>query len=714
MQRKQIILWILLSVLVALPLAIALKPASAQTQPPQIGQGRTIRMARATWDTGWFQAEIFKQLFEGLGYQVEGPRTYDNDTFYQAVAQGDVDLWVNGWFPQHDIYLTDETIATAIDIVGVEVQGGALQGYMVDKASAEALSINSLADFKRPEVIAAFDPDGDGRANLIGCNTGWGCATVIDHHLVAYELTETVEHIQGDYGPLMLNTLSQFQRGAPIFYFNWTPNWTNGALVPGQDVVWIEVPFASLPPEQRTFEDNITVSGLDGCVKEPCALGFPPNDIRTVASKAFLNTHPDIQTLLEQVAIPLNDISDQNALLLAGEDDQSDIIRHAQEWIKTHQDEVDEWLANAVDAYTEAGGTIIDLSTASETEQAATASQPVLRVATKPFEPFVIYDIQTRQYTGFSIELWEAIANELNIEYELYGVNSLAKLLDDVERGMADVGTAGIGITSTREQHLDFSHAFFEAGLQVMIADDSGGIIDGTLLRVLSVLFTVDLLYILGFLVFMLLVSAHIMWLLERHYNPEFPRGYVEGVWEAFWWAAVTATTVGYGDKTPKGTLGRIFGLFWMFAGLFILAYFTAGVTSTVTLQQLQGVINGPEDLVNKSVGTVDKSAAAEYLIRQGIQPIEFANQAATYQALENGDIQAVVYDAPVLQHYASHDGQGRVKMVGLTFEALSYGIAFQHDSPHRETVNQALLKLVEDGTYQEIHDKWFGAEEGQ
>jgi ABC-type amino acid transport substrate-binding protein len=157
--------------------------------------------------------------------------------------------------------------------------------------------------------------------------------------------------------------------------------------------------------------------------------------------------------------------------------------------------------------------------------------------------------------------------------------------------------------------------------------------------------------------------------------------------------------------------LGRIFGLFWMFAGLFILAYFTAGVTSTVTLQELRGSINGPEDLSGKIVATVEKSAAAEYLMRQGIDPVEFTNEEAAYRALEQGEVQAIVYDAPVLQHYASHTGKGKVKVVGLVFEELSYGIAFQHDSPYREEINLALLKLVENGTYDDIHDRWFGAE---
>ena len=246
MRQSRLLHWIILFVTLALSLTISSARILAQSPATQVGQGRTIRMARATWDTGWFQAEIFKQLFEALGYQVEGPHTYDNEAFYQAVAQGEVDLWVNGWFPQHDIYLADELIGAAVEVIGFEVQGGALQGYLVDKRSAETLNITSLADFTRPKVIETFDPDGDGRANLIGCNVGWGCEQIIEHHLDVYGLRATVEHVQGDYGPLMLNTLSQFEQGSPIFFYTWTPNWTSGALVPGRDVIWIEVPFSQL------------------------------------------------------------------------------------------------------------------------------------------------------------------------------------------------------------------------------------------------------------------------------------------------------------------------------------------------------------------------------------------------------------------------------------------------------------------------------------
>ena len=148
----------------------------------------------------------------------------------------------------------------------------------------------------------------------------------------------------------------------------------------------------------------------------------------------------------------------------------------------------------------------------------------------------------------------------------------------------------------------------------------------------------------------------------------------------------------------------------WILAGYFVFAYFTASVTSTVTLQELQGSISGPQDLYDKKVATVEKSPAADYLTAQGISSVKFENIETACHLLETGKVDAVVYDAPVLQHYAVQKGKGKVKVVGLIFQEQSYGIALQFNSPYREKINVALLRLVENGIYKEIHDKWFGS----
>jgi len=702
-------------------LAMVLLPAAGHPAPPSdpghpdrtsgeqpAAAVETIRLARATWDTGWFQAEIFKILLQRLGYTVDGPQTYDTAAFYQAAARGEVDLWANGWFPLHNAFIDDPSIQSRIERVGYEVRAGALQGYLIDKATAEKYRIGNLADLRDPQLARIFDINGNGKADLVGCEVGWGCESVIAHHIDAYGLRDTVEQLQGDYSLLIHDTVFRFQQGKPVLFYTWTPNWTVGALIPGEDVVWLEVPFVSLPAGQQGLKDHSLIPDMPGCGSDPCAIGWPPNDIRVVANKAFLENHPDVRALLASVQIPLADIHAQNARMVRGQGSPRDLQRHAAQWIEQHRDAVQGWLA-AAEAQRETSA--LDRQQAAEGVKAPFSGKiPSLRVATMQFEPFVIF--QGRSYTGFSIELWDEIADEIGVDYETYGVNSLAKLLDDVERRAADLATAGIGITSFREVTLDFSHSYFESGLQIMVRSGPDSILADVFSKVIAVIFSAQLLYMVCFLLLLLLISAHIIWFSERRKNPQFSPGYLKGIWQSFWWAAVTVTTVGYGDKTPKGFTGRVFALIWMFSGFFILAYFTASVTSTVTVQELQGTIEGPQDLYDKPVATVKSSTAAEYLVKMGVQPKQHGNLAAAIQALTEGEADAVVYDAPVLQHYASHKGRGKVTVTGPIFWQQFYGIALPTGSPYREPINRALLQLIETGKYQLLYKKWFGAKE--
>jgi len=671
-----------------------LRPAAENT--------KSIRMARATWDTGWFQSEIYRQLLQELGYTVPEPLTYENEEFYRLTAQGDIDFWANGWFPLHNRYIDRLGIDADVQVLGYAVKDGALQGYLVDKKTADALGIKDLTDFKNPEIARVFDTNGNGQADLIGCNSGWGCAPIIDHHLEAYDLSATVEHVQADYGPLMADTVSRFKRGQPVFFYTWTPNWTIGALIPGKDVIWIEVPFTSLPDSPKDIAQSATISGVSGCQHDPCAMGFPPNDIRVVANRSFISNNPDVKHLLENVQIPLDDILAQNAKMLDGEDEFADIRRHAREWVHANPKPVAKWLAacRAIRSVQEPAPT--------EAQTAYPIKQPApLRVVTKRFEPFVLY--RDKAYTGFSIELWEKIAADLGWEYELYGVNTIAKLLDEVARKAADVAIAGISITSKRERYLDFSHAFYETGLQIMVPAGPTSLIGEVVAKIFSVIFSRELLIGAGVFFVILIIVSHIIWMLERRHNPQFSGSYPQGIWQSIWWAVVTVTTVGYGDKTPKGTIGRLFGLFWILAGYFVFAYFTASVTTTVTVQELHGTINGPQDLYGKQVVTVARSTAAEYLSNQGISAVTVSDVDQAYLVLETGKADAAVYDAPVLQHYASKRGKGKVKVVGLIFQEQNYGIALQGKSKYRERINVALLKLFESGEYQTLREKWFG-----
>ena len=653
-----------------------------------------VRMARSTWDTGWFQAEIYRLLIQRLGYTVEGPVTMANDEFYDAVAAGEVDLWANGWFPLHDSLLREGITES----VGTQVDGGALQGYFVDSATAQAQGITNLGDLADPDIAALFDQDGDGLADLIGCEPSWACATIIDQHLLVYGLQETVEQVQGVYSPLIRATFDRYRSGQPVLYYTWTPNWTVGELQPGRDVVWLETPFPSLPADQIAFLDQTSIGGIPGCAGDPCQVGWPPNDIRAVANSSFLEANPSIRRLLEQVVIPLADISAQNALMVADEGDPEDIRRHAKEWVEANQVIVDRWIRAAdpeAVGLEEGGGEVL-------------AAGGRLSVAARILPPFVIYD--DRSYSGFEVELAHLLAARLGMEVDIYAVDTVAKQIDDIDRGVARVALGGVAITESRERLVDFSLPVLNTGLTIMTPSEADRNLGDRILLFLRAIISSDLPWLLVVFGVAVLISAHVIWWLERHHNADFAVPYRQGIWDSFYWSVVTMSTVGYGDKVARGDKGRVFALIWIALGTLVFASFTASIASSLAVSELRGEIAGPSDLPGHRVATVSQSAGDAYLSSIGVGPVLVEDIEEAYSLLQAGEVKAIVFDAPVLHFHASREGGGEVATVGPDFEQVQYGFAVsQEDAAFREQVNLALLDLIESGVYRQLHDRWFG-----
>ena len=680
-----------IAVLVAVTAVLALSgtaTASGTDDEP------VVRMARPTWDTGWFQAEVYGLLLERLGYRVEGPVTMVNAEFYAAVAAGEVDLWASGWFPLHDSHIEE---VDSVEVVGTQVDDGALQGYFVDAATAEAYGITNLGDLADPAVAGLFDHDGDGRADLVGCEVGWSCAATIDHHLSAYGLTGTVEHVQGDYSPLITETLARHRAGQPVLYYTWTPNWTVGVMVPGRDAVWLEVPFPSLPADQASALGRTAIAGIDGCAHDPCQTGWPPNDIRVVANSDFLDANPSVRRLLEQVVIPLEDISAQNVRMVQLGGDPQDIRRHAEEWIEANLAEVTRWIETAdPDAV------------ALEDAAADAAVSGTLRVAARPLPPFVIYE--ERAYSGFEVELVRLVGDQLGMEVEIHAVDTVAKQIDDITRGVAQLGLGGVAITESREEVADFSVPVLDSGLTILTTtDDSRGLGD-RIVSFFSAVASSDLPWLLVVFGVAVLVAAHMIWWLERRHNPDFAVPYRKGIWDSFYWSVVTMSTVGYGDKVARGTRGRVLALIWIALGTLVFASFTASIASSLAVNELRSEISGPDDLLGRRVATVVHSAGESYLPSIGVGPVVVDRVDDAYRLLSEGEVEAVVFDAPVLQYHVAREGAGEVVTVGSDFQRVQYGLMLsEHDAELRERVNLALLRLVESGVYGRLHDGWFG-----
>ena len=158
----------------------------------------------------------------------------------------------------------------------------------------------------------------------------------------------------------------------------------------------------------------------------------------------------------------------------------------------------------------------------------------------------------------------------------------------------------------------------------------------------------------------------------------------------------------------PRQSLARGLSILWMFVSLVFIASYTARLTTALTVEQIRGAIEGPSDLPGREVATIASSVAADYLRKQNAQVQEFFPD-QMFEALLDKKVDAVVAPTPLLLYYAAHEGKGRVKMVGAEFDRRPIAIEMQLDSPLRRKIDRALVALREDGTYQQIYDKWFG-----
>jgi glycine betaine/proline transport system substrate-binding protein len=306
------------------------------------GSGVKVRSSTGLTSEGLFMTEILNIGLEKLGYQTAEIKQLTPPIFHTAVSNRELDFHGTTWEKlQADLYQKSGG-DQKLERVGLIMADG-LQGYQIDKKTADEYNITSLEQLQDPEIAQLFDSDGDGKANLTGCNAGWVCALVIEHHLETYELQDTVEQDQGQYETLLADTLTRYREEKPILYYAYVPHWAGSILEVGKAAVWLEVPFTSLPEGQ----ENVTA---EETYAEGKNLGFAVDRVKVLANKEFINNNPAAKRFFELVSIPIEDINAQQQRVYNGEKDSADIRRHAEEWVQENQQQFDSWVEEAAEA----------------------------------------------------------------------------------------------------------------------------------------------------------------------------------------------------------------------------------------------------------------------------------------------------------------------------------------------------------------------------
>lgn len=333
----------------------------------------------------------------------------------------------------------------------------------------------------------------------------------------------------------------------------------------------------------------------------------------------------------------------------------------------------------------------------------AAVPRPLI-VATHVAPPFVIKTGD--DWSGLSIDLWRRIAGDLHLTYELRAMNTPEAVVDAVASGKADLAIAAITVTPARDRRVDFSQPYFSSGLAIAVpvSAKSGW------WAVLDALVSWQFLSIVGGLMLVLALAAGGIWLCERKANPEqFGGTGARGFGSAFWWSAVTMTTVGYGDKAPRTVAGRSIAIFWMILSVGMASSLTAHLTSSLTLHRFESVIRGPSDLPRFTVATVADSSSAAFLQSQEIRVVLCPTLPEALAAVAAGRADACVYDAPLLKYripkYPS------LMVLPGTFEERNYAIALPLGGGLRKEVNLSLLRFVQSESWRRLKMGYLGSE---
>jgi len=335
-------------------------------------------------------------------------------------------------------------------------------------------------------------------------------------------------------------------------------------------------------------------------------------------------------------------------------------------------------------------------------DQASSLPAGDVRIGTRVAPPFAM-KAEDGTWQGISIDLLAAVAARLDITYQLQET-TLDGMIQDVASGRLDGSIAAMTMTAQREKVIDFSYAFFRSGLGVAVAKGRKPGISAIWAALTSSAF----LSVLGLLMVLLLVVGAAIWVSERRSNPgQFEPDARRGLFSGFWWAVVTMTTTGYGDKAPITVTGRGVAILWMLSGLVLTSTFTAQLAASLTAHSILSPVAGPADLSRLRVGFVTDAASAEALRAYGVRPRGYPDVASGLKAVARAEIDAFVHDEPILAwEIAAVPG---AVLLPLRFAPQDYAIVLPHESPMREAVNRALLDVLASDEWGNIQRRYLG-----
>jgi len=348
---------------------------------------------------------------------------------------------------------------------------------------------------------------------------------------------------------------------------------------------------------------------------------------------------------------------------------------------------------------------LIIFSSLSSFGQSMTYNDNRITVGVLVEPPFVIKDADGSYY-GISIDLWYFLSDELDIRYEFKEYQDQWSMLRALNYKEVDICINPFHVSGTRLNIFEVSQPFFISSLG--IAAKKGA--SNPYQTIITSIFSFEFFNVVLVLMSIIIVVGMIVWVVERHYNNEqFDKG-LNGLGDGIWWATVTMTTVGYGDKTPKTIAGRLVSVFWMFAAMIVLSGITASMTSKINYDPLNMTIERPDDLKKiRKIGTVSYSSSEDYLVNHKVRAHEtYENVLDGLRDLNEGKIDVFVYDKPVMRYMLNeHRLESEIRILPITFNKQYRSFLMPKHSELLTRINPELVDKISIASWQKVLDKY-------
>jgi polar amino acid transport system substrate-binding protein len=309
--------------------------------------------------------------------------------------------------------------------------------------------------------------------------------------------------------------------------------------------------------------------------------------------------------------------------------------------------------------------------------------------------------------SGISVDLWRRVAERLQRQFKLIPVSEMEAILSGLEQDQFDAAIGAITITPEREKRVDFSYPAHRSGVAVALRKDKGPL---SALKSYAAATSELGPLILGSLAMLVLIGIS-MWFIEsRHPAAHGSESSVITLRDGLYWAIVTMTTVGYGDKTPKSTTGRVIAVSWMFASLVWVSLLSTSLVSRLTADRVESRdIAGSIDLSKKKLAAVAQSSGAEYLDQHRLQYAKFSNLPDALDSLGDGKTDAVVNSVGALQYLISKRYASVNEMPQGLLAPAYMAIALPEHSPLKRPIDEALVNITSDPEWISMEERFFG-----